>query len=129
MYLGQVAFVNSVKNVDGLRWHSPMLDDISNTKGGWAKVEAGMRRMFVAEVLGKRVVMQHFLFGGIIAAPPGIGDGREANDEEGVEAAHVHEEGEKGWSDCCGIKIPGSVAAGVEARRKQGGGLRRVPFD
>ena len=134
MYLGQVQFVNSVKNVEGLRWHSPMLDDISAAKGGWTKVEAGMRRMFVAEVLGKRVVMQHFLFGGLIECPDGIGDGDEEEEEQNTaeEAGHTHQHGAgaetTGWGDCCGIKVPGSVAAGVEAR-KQGKGLRRVPFD
>ncbi|KAL9095582.1 MAG: hypothetical protein Q9165_002014 [Trypethelium subeluteriae] len=139
LYLGQVGFVNSVKNVEGLRWHSPMLDDISSAKS-WAKVEAGMRRMFEKEVLGKVPVMQHFLFGGLI--PPADGMSKE-EDERKEDAEGVVEEGQvvvmkdgmkhvhnpNSWGDCCGIKVPGSVGAAGEMKRAQGQGLRRIPFD
>lgn len=138
LYLGQVNFVNDTKTVRGLRWHSPMLDDISSAKS-WEKIEGGMRRMFVAEVLRKLPVMQHFLFGSLIPAAEGMSeldkiDGRgeeqeggevEVFDEGGVR--HVHEQA-VGWGDCCGIKVPSSLAAAQEAR-KQGGQLRRIPFD
>ncbi|KAI9842897.1 MAG: Serine/threonine-protein phosphatase 2A activator 2 [Sclerophora amabilis] len=152
LYLGQVAFVNSVKNVDGLRWHSPMLDDISAAKS-WAKVEAGMRRMFVAEVLKKLPVMQHFLFGSLVPAVEGmtratddddekeeLGGGvvpAEADENEGGEIAvtedgmrHVHQP--SSWGDCCGIKVPSSVGAAQEMKKRMGGageGMRRIPFD
>jgi serine/threonine-protein phosphatase 2A activator len=33
------------------------------------------------------------------------------------------------WGDCCGIKVPGSVGAAEEEKRRFGQGLRRVPFD
>ena len=131
--------MNSVKNVEGLRWHSPMLDDISSAKN-WSKVEAGMRRMFEKEVLGKVPVMQHFLFGGLIPAVDGMSgeedgvDGdTEAVAEEGQEVVmkdgmkHVHNP--NSWGDCCGIKVPSSVGAAGEMKRTQGQGLRRVPFD
>ncbi|KAI9664903.1 MAG: Serine/threonine-protein phosphatase 2A activator 2 [Bathelium mastoideum] len=139
LYLDQVAFVNSVKNVEGLRWHSPMLDDISSARS-WAKVEAGMRRMFEKEVLGKVPVMQHFLFGGLIPAVEGMSreeDGVEGDVEAGEEEGQVvvmkdgmrHVHNPNSWGYCCGIKVPGSVGAAGETRRTQGAGLRRIPFD
>ncbi|KAF2153868.1 Phosphotyrosyl phosphatase activator [Myriangium duriaei CBS 260.36] len=137
LYLDQVAFVNSVKNVEGLRWHSPMLDDISSAKN-WIKVEAGMRRMFLAEVLGKLPVMQHFLFGGIVQAA----DGMSNEQDESSEPSHEHGEGavmkdgmmhkhaETGWGDCCGIPVPSTIGAMQEMKKNQTDqGLRRIPFD
>jgi serine/threonine-protein phosphatase 2A activator len=142
LYLNQVAFVNSVKNVDGLRWHSPMLDDISSAKS-WAKIEAGMRKMFVKEILEKLPVMQHFLFGSLVPAEAGMsteeefGLGGEEDEIEGGEVKvwtdeqgkrHVH--ASTGWGDCCGIRVPAAVGAEGEERKAGGArGLRRVPFD
>ncbi|SZF03085.1 unnamed protein product [Blumeria hordei] len=140
MYLGQVSFINSVKNVEGLRWHSPMLDDISSAKS-WAKVEAGMRRMFIAEVLKKLPVMQHFLFGSLVPAADGMTLEDLSKLKEGTEtnqAGHTHAVPNKnhvhpvtGWGDCCGIKVPSSFAAAQEMKKSAaaGGQLRRIPFD
>ncbi|EFX03030.1 phosphotyrosyl phosphatase activator [Grosmannia clavigera kw1407] len=169
LYLGQVRFVNSIKVATGrpgedpassnsLRWHSPMLDDISATRS-WAKVEAGMRRMFLAEVLRKLPVMQHFLFGSLVPAAVGttepsgkhpgeehaeiaayeddeiedededvIGEGKdsvEVFDKGGVR--HIHNP--SGWGDCCGIRVPSSLGAAGEMRKRGGDVLRRIPFD
>ncbi|KAL1903110.1 Serine/threonine-protein phosphatase 2A activator 2 [Sporothrix stenoceras] len=176
LYLGQVRFVNSIKvastaNVvqagDGekltsggssgggdnsLRWHSPMLDDISAAKT-WEKVEGGMRRMFVAEVLRKLPVMQHFLFGSLVPAAPGMTpprEGKEADETgagvddeddenaivDGNDSVEVFQEGgvrhihnPSGWGDCCGIRVPSSLGAAGEMRKSGRDTLRRIPFD
>lgn len=116
MYLSCIAFINSIKTAS-LRWHSPMLDDISAVKT-WAKVNDGMRKMYAAEVLGKLPVMQHALFGSILPFPevPDLPDA--ALDPHG----HVHE----GWTmDCCGIPIPSAFGEAASAR----GGIKPIPFD
>ncbi|CAJ2501719.1 Uu.00g045720.m01.CDS01 [Anthostomella pinea] len=140
MYLGQIDFVNSTKTVKGLRWHSPMLDDISSAKN-WTKVEGGMKRMFSAEVLKKLPVMQHFLFGSLVPAVEDMSTESEAGvsheeDETESGAVVVEHDGVKhvhqaiGWGDCCGIKVPSAIAA-AQAAKKNGAGetLRRIPFD
>ena len=134
LYLDMVRHVNSTKTVQGLRWHSPMLDDISGVREGWWKICDGMKRIFLNEVLGKLVVMQHFLFGGLVPAAEGmtemeheIDDGSRERDVEGHED-HVHNK--NSWGDCCGIKVPSSVGAVEESKKHQGTGrLRLLPFD
>ncbi|KAH0545178.1 Serine/threonine-protein phosphatase 2A activator 2 [Glutinoglossum americanum] len=135
IYLNQVAFINSVKNVEGLRWHSPMLDDISAAKS-WEKVEVGMKRMFIAEVLKKLPVMQHFLFGSLIPAVDGMSTEKDWEGIDEGEDVVVMEDGMKhvhhasSWGDCCGIKVPSSIGAAQEMKKRTGGEeLRRVPFD
>lgn len=136
LYLDMVRFTIASKTVKGLKWTQPLLDDISGAKN-WEKVEQGLRRMFVKEVLGKSPVMQHFLFGSLVPAVEGMSVGMvdESEEEVGGELAveengakHVHRDDASG--DCCGIKIPSAVAAAQEAMKRGGrDGWRRVPFD
>jgi serine/threonine-protein phosphatase 2A activator len=109
MYLGCIKFINSVKTAS-LRWHSPMLDDISGVKK-WSKVNEGMIKMYKAEVLGKLPIMQHYMFGSLIAAPEGIS----VAPEPGAETPHVHNH----WADCCGIKVPSAIAANQMEHNKK----------
>ncbi|KAK6332884.1 Serine/threonine-protein phosphatase 2A activator 2 [Orbilia brochopaga] len=146
LYLDCIRFVNSVKTTATLRWHSPMLDDISAAKS-WGKVNVGMVKMWEKEVVGKLPVMQHFLFGGILPAAEGMGkdvEAEEAAEAEGEAAGRTAEEVVRlmgqldregmrhvhsSWGECCGIKVPTAIAA-REAGEK--GALRsvgRLPFD
>lgn len=136
LYLDQIQWVNATKTVQGLRWHSPMLDDISAAKN-WGKVEAGMRRMFLAEVLAKLPVAQHFLFGSLLPAAPEMSQDAEAKvGDEDVGEVEVtvdgmkHKHGANSWGDCCGIKVPSAIGARQEAKKHgEDSGLRRLPFD
>lgn len=136
LYLDQIRWVNSTKTVQGLRWHSPMLDDISAAKS-WAKVEGGMRKMFLAEVLGKLPVAQHFLFGSLLSATDEMSkDAEQKIGEEDVGEYEVtvdgmrHVHNPSSWGDCCGIPVPSAIGARNEARKNgEGSELRRIPFD
>ncbi|ORZ19075.1 hypothetical protein BCR41DRAFT_304100 [Lobosporangium transversale] len=140
MYLSCVKFINSVKSAS-LRWHSPMLDDISAVKT-WDKVNSGMIKMYKAEVFGKLPIMQHFMFGSLLPFK-GTSDSRileEDEEEAGVEGhTHVHAFGQE-FPTCCGMKIPSAIAAAAAAGNSgasgdrtisglSSSGARRLPFD
>ncbi|KAL8679908.1 MAG: hypothetical protein Q9224_006993, partial [Gallowayella concinna] len=66
MYFAAIGFIYDVKK--GPFWeHSPMLYDISGIRAGWAKINKGMIKMYVAEVLSKFPVVQHFYFGSLFS--------------------------------------------------------------
>ncbi|ORY38384.1 Serine/threonine-protein phosphatase 2A activator 2 [Rhizoclosmatium globosum] len=137
MYLACIKFINSVKTAS-LRWHSPMLDDISGVKS-WQKVNSGMQKMYLAEVLSKLPIMQHFLFGTFL---PFEASGEMVGEED--ELGHVHALGQERPA-CCFIRVPSAIAAaadqGVNVAREFGmrpgmvggalGGARPrpLPFD
>lgn len=126
LYFGCISFINSIKTSASLRWHSPMLDDISGVKK-WSKVAEGMIKMYNAEVLSKLPIMQHFYFSDFLKCPDGATpphDSKEGNihDEElEEELSHVHNT----YGDCCGIKVPSAFAASEANKKTQ----RRIPFD
>lgn len=129
IYLECIDFINKIKTSSNdqklsLRWHSPMLDDISSAKS-WEKIKDGMVKMYTAEVLGKLPIIQHFLFGSILKCPAGIPEHNEEHEhEEGDGCGHVHDVANT-WGDCCGIKIPSAVAASEQLKMERKG----IPFD
>ena len=137
IYLGCIEFINSIKTTAGLRWHSPMLDDISSALN-WAKVNSGMIKMYDKEVLGKLPIMQHFMFGALLPAAEGMGKEDEGDDEEALKTLengtvvidrdgmrHVHST----WGECCGIKVPSAIGASQQIARQQLRKVPRIPFD
>lgn len=61
-YCQAIAFVFKVKS-GPFAEHSPMLYDICRTVPTWSKVQRGLLRMYLVEVLNKFPVVQHFWFG------------------------------------------------------------------
>ncbi|EDO18333.1 hypothetical protein Kpol_1013p4 [Vanderwaltozyma polyspora DSM 70294] len=126
LYFSCVAFINSVKTSTSLRFHSPMLDDISGVKK-WSKVAEGMIKMYRAEVLSKLPIMQHFYFGEFLQCPEGVlgSKGHKhtgvVGEDECCESGHVH----SSWGDCCGIKIPSAFAASESDKKVH----KPLPFD
>ncbi|KAJ2720190.1 Serine/threonine-protein phosphatase 2A activator 2 [Coemansia sp. Benny D115] len=135
MYFECVRFVNSIKT-GSIRWHSPMIDDISAAKS-WEKVNLGLIKMFRAEVIGKLPVMQHFLFGSFISFSGGSaqsGGLHEADDCDHGCGGHsqVYAFGQE-FPDCCGIKVPSAIAAAQASKdaasEPRNAFSRPIPFD
>lgn len=64
LYTTSIARIHSLKR-GPFAEHSPILYDIATTVPNWIKVHGGMMKMWQAECLGKRPVVQHFPFGGV----------------------------------------------------------------
>ena len=181
IYFACIAFINSARlspsslsavDIDALslmqiktaslRWHSPMLNDISAVSflpplssfppghflfisqvKTWDKVNSGMLKMYLAEVLNKLPVIQHFLFGSFLpydgplppppppatSLPSALSTSSKPVISHTVHGDHVHAHddlggaGQKdvGWGDCCGIPVPSVFAAArAEAEKKHG---------
>lgn len=106
----------------------------------WDKINSGMIKMYLAEVLGKLPVIQHFLFGSIL---PYQGPALPISDKDDAHRGHAHADDlggvrqrEVGWGDCCGIPVPSAFGAAraqtgkrFEVAKLAGPGIRPVPFD
>ena len=55
--------IGEVKNYKNFKEHSPMLNDILNSVNDWRRINNGLYKMWVDEVLLKFPVVQHFKFG------------------------------------------------------------------
>ncbi len=64
LYFTCIRYIKSLKKGVPFFESSPMLNDISQLSN-WAKVSGGLLRLFEGEVLDKKPVVQHFVFGDI----------------------------------------------------------------
>jgi hypothetical protein len=67
LYFGCIRYIRKLKKGVPFFECSPMLNDISHIPT-WSKVAAGLLRLYEGEVLQKRPVVQHFVFGKLFAA-------------------------------------------------------------
>jgi len=133
MYLACIKFVNSVKPSASLRWHSPILDDISIVKT-WDKVNEGLFKMYRAEVLSKLPIMQHFLLGSLIKFETGRGVPNEDSDGDtqdqcGDSHKLVYAFGQEAPT-CCGMRVPSAISAAAFRKNENDSSFQpRLPFD
>jgi serine/threonine-protein phosphatase 2A activator len=66
LYYQQVTRIYQLK-IGPFFEHSAQLQAIATGVATWDKVNAGMLKMYEAEVLNKRVVVQHLPLGGLLA--------------------------------------------------------------
>lgn len=131
MYLACIKFVNSVKPSASLRWHSPMLDDISIVKT-WDKVNEGLIKMYHAEVLSKLPIMQHFLLGSLIKFDTGHTVPNQDSDDDSHDHcddqhSHVYAFGQEAPT-CCGMRVPSAISAAFGSNSNDSL-PSRLPFD
>ncbi|KAI5953225.1 RRD2 [Candida jiufengensis] len=128
-FLNQIKITNNSNEKLSLRWHSPMLDDISSAKN-WNKIKEGMIKMYKVEVLSKLPIIQHFLFGSILKCPDDIPEVHNNNNNQSTsDCGHVHNEVINTWGDCCGIKIPSAIAASESLKLQNQSNYKQIPFD
>lgn len=82
LYFGCIRYIKMLKKGAPFFESSPMLNDISNLPT-WSKVASGLFLLYEGEVLKKRQVVQHFVFGDIFSAnwTPSVEEEKEAPSE------------------------------------------------
>ncbi|CAG8796103.1 14850_t:CDS:2, partial [Cetraspora pellucida] len=70
IYFGCIKYIKEVKR-GPFHEHSPLLYDISQVPN-WTKVNSGLMKMYVADVLKKFPIMQHFVFGNLLPFKPTV---------------------------------------------------------
>lgn len=69
LYLDAINFISQVKTGATLGECAPLLNDITAVPN-WMKVSKGLKKMYVADVLSRYPVVQHFLFGSLFPYSP-----------------------------------------------------------
>ena len=67
LYLDAVRWLMSVKGSVSFAEHSPVLYDVTSVRS-WQQVNAGLRRMYEAEVMRKQPIVQHFIFTALLSS-------------------------------------------------------------
>ncbi|KAE8210423.1 hypothetical protein CF327_g5703 [Tilletia walkeri] len=120
LYSLSIARILTLKHGGPFAEHSPMLTDIASSVPTWSKVLRGLLRMYEAEVLGKRVVVQLWDFGGV--GWVWEGEIREATSASSAAAAA----GETGRDmNAAGVKVPMAPTAAPWATASRSG--RQIP--
>lgn len=109
MYLEAVQYVTQVKHGAPFSEHSPLLHDLTLLPT-WERVNVNMRRMYLKEVLGKRVVMTHTQFGTVLPctwthSTPGAGRAAPTNP-----AGHAGVMGVAPWASAAALPSTMGVA-------------------
>ncbi|KAN0063468.1 Serine/threonine-protein phosphatase 2A activator 1 [Thecaphora frezii] len=94
--------------------HSPLLHDISTSVPNWIKTYGGMVKMYEAECLNKRVVVQHFKFGGVGWQWPEHSGGSSSSGNGGGGGGSATSTGMPTWSVAGMAGQTGPLALGVE---------------
>ena len=116
MYLEAVQYVTQVKHGAPFAEHSPLLHDLTRLPT-WERVNVNMRRMYLKEVLGKRVVMTHTQFGTVLPctwthSTPGAGRAAPTNP-----AGHAGVMGVAPWASAAAVPLPSTMGVAPWAQK------------